>query len=264
MRLARPILSAPPLALVCTLPFGLAPGPADAGAWTREPGSLQLITTIGRRGAPFRAGKDEEELETITSQFYAEYGLYEGFTVGGKFWTDVPLNDATRGSAELGLFARKRLWRTDQGSVASVQVGGQIPIADWLSEDLGSENPFSTEEIELRALYGKGWWGDWGNAFVSLEGGYQLRFDLPDEARADAVAGIRPVDCCMALLGVYGLWPVEDGLTDESIRLAPSIVWHVRQPDEEGHSLSLQLGTTYDALQPEDGFGAFIGLWQSF
>ena len=249
------------------LGLAAAPAPAEAGAWTREPGTIQLITTIGQRGAPLRAGEDAADADTSTFQFYGEYGLTETVTVGGKLWLDMASTDPQLGSAAIGPFLRKRLWRTDTGHVAAVQVGALAPIEDWISAEFGRAKPFSTYEGSVRALYGKSWWGDWGSAFVSTEAGYQYRLDLPDEIRADVTAGIEPLDCCMAMLGVYGLTPIEPGQTDDSLRLAPSVVWHAFRPEEdaeETRATSFQLGLTYDALQPEDGIGFFIGVWQEF
>ena len=260
-----------PVLVLCTALAGglgsaVAPSPAGAGAWTREPGSLQIITTAGRRGAPYRAGEDSDEVETDFLQFYAEYGLAEGLTVGAKFWTDIAPSDPDVGSAAAGLFVRKRLWHTDTGHVASVQAGALAPIERFLNEEFGESKPFSTVEFALRGLYGRSWWGDWGNAFLSTEAGYQVRLEgRPDEIRADVTAGIQPVDCCLAMLGVYGLYPVKEELTESSIRLAPSLGWQVRGPDEESpdrQPTTLQAGLTYDLLEPGDGIGFFLGLWQ--
>ena len=267
MRVAGRIASGVHLTLIALLWPAVVPAPAEAGAWTREPGSTQFITVIGKRGAPLRAGEDAGGTDTSTFQAYGEHGLTETVTLGGKFWLDMATGDPEIGSAAIGPFLRKRLWRTDTGHVAAVQVGALAPVEDWIGGEFGRSKPFSTYEAAVRALYGKSWWGDWGSAFVSTEGGYQYRLDLPDEIRADVTAGIEPVDCCMAMLGVYGLMPIEAGLTDRSLRFAPSLVWHAFGGDEEtadGRATSLQLGLTYDALQPEDGLGFFLGIWQEF
>lgn len=138
------------VALAVMAAGGLAAAEAEAGAWTREPGDLQVISTFGHHGAPLRAGEDDDDVETVTSQIYAEYGLIEGLTVGGKFWTDIAPGDVDAGSAALGGFVRKRLWRSDGGSVVSAQVGALAPIESLLDEDFGRSKPFSTTEIELR------------------------------------------------------------------------------------------------------------------
>ncbi|HUF56790.1 MAG TPA: hypothetical protein VMM55_09560, partial [Thermohalobaculum sp.] len=128
--------------------------------------------------------------------------------------------------------------------------------------------PFSTVEYSFRGLYGKSWWGDWGNAYVSTEAGYQVRLEeRPDEIRADITAGIQPLDCCLAMLGVYGLYPIREDLTESSLRIAPSVAWLIRRPDEDDpdrQPTAIQLGLTHDLLEPGDGFGYFLGLWQEF
>ena len=264
MRTVGPALVLCPLLLA--LGAALSAAPAGAGAWTRQPGNLQVITTAGRRGEPLRAGEDEDGVETDTMQFYAEYGLAEGLTVGAKFWTDIAPEDPDVGSAAAGLFVRKRLWQTDTGHVVSVQAGALAPVESYLNEEFGESKPFSTVEYSVRGLYGKSWWGDWGNAFVSTEAGYQVRLEgRPDEIRADATAGIQPLDCCLAMLGVYGLYPVREDLTESSLRLAPSVAWLIRQPDAddpEWQKTAIQFGLTHDLLQSGDGFGYFLGLWQ--
>ena len=268
MRTVGPALLVCLSALAASVIVAVVPAPADAGAWTREPGNLQVITTVGRRGEPFRAGEDDSGVQTDTMQFYAEYGLIEGLTVGAKFWTDIAASDPGVGSAAAGLFVRKRLWRTDTGQVASVQAGALAPVESYLNEEFGRSKPFSTVEYSLRGLHGKSWWGDWGSAFVSTEAGYQLRLEgRPDEIRVDVTAGIRPFDCCLAMLGVYGLYPVHEDLTDSSLRLAPSLGWQIRRPDDgdpDRRPSTIQIGLIHDLLQSGDGFGYFLGLWQEF
>lgn len=257
--------------LLIVLLSGLAavPAPALAGAWTRAPGGAQLITTVGRQQVPFRQSEEAEgDAASDTFQIYGEYGLAEGLTVGGSFWLEVAPSDLDRGSALIGGFARKQLWQSEAGSVASVQLSAAAPVERWISEEFARSKPFSTAEIGLRALYGKSWWGDWGSAFLSTEAGYHLRFeDQPNEIRADATAGFEPWPCCAGMVSLHGLLPDGEGDTDTSLKLAPSLVWHLRRPGGEKPDLrrsSLQLGLAYDLLQPEDGIGVFLGAWQEF
>lgn len=237
--------------------------PAAAGAWTRTPGETQVIATAGLRGAPLAAG-EEDDGQGGVAQLYAEHGLAEGFTVGAKVIGDFVPGDPDRGSAAAGVFGRYRLWQ-GEGAVASVQLDVQAPIERLFGEAFARSKPFSVAEAALRGLYGRSWWGDWGSAFVSTGAGYALRGEgRAGQALAEATFGIEPFDCCLGMLSAYGRVPVEEDGTDEQLTLQPSAVWHLRRSEDGRPSTSAQLGVSYDVLNPEDGAGLFLGLWQTF
>lgn len=251
-------------AALVALPW-LLPAPADAGAWTRARGEGQVIVTAGLRGAPLNPG-EEEGGDGGNAQLYGEYGLAEGFTVGAKVLGDYVPGDPDEGSAAAGVFGRYRLWQNDGGGVASVQLDLQAPIERLFGEEFARSKPFSAAEAAVRGLYGRSWWGDWGSAFLSTGAGYALRAEgRAGQALLEATVGVEPLDCCLGMLSAYSRLPVEDDGTDDQLTLQPSAVWHLRRSADTGRpTTSAQMGVSYDVLNPEDGPGLFVGLWQSF
>ena len=256
------------LAVLAALPSMLAvlvaPTPVLAGAWTREQGSTQIITKFGRQQRPVREARDTDDPSPATlSQLYGEYGVTDDLTVGANAWLDIAVDNPDLGSASLGVFARQRVWRRDDGRVASLQLGVSLPAERAVSREFARSKPFSATDIGLDALFGKSWWGDWGNAYLSTGLGYHHRFeDQPAELRGEVTFGVEPHRCCVAMMALHGLTPVTEGDTEGSLKLTPSVGWHVRR--ESASHTTLQLGASYDLLDTDDGFGVFIGVWQSF
>lgn len=241
--------------------LSLLPGLAMAGAWTRTPGDLQVIATAGIEGMPLRQAEDDND-GAQTAQLYAEYGVTEGLTAGGSFWLEVVPTEPDQGSAALGGFLRQRLWQ-NEAAVLSLQAGIAAPVERWISAEFARTKPFSALDLGVTALYGRSWWGDWGSAFLSTGVGYHYLFeDQPAEVRGEVTLGTEPWSCCMAMLSLYGLLPVQEGLTDESLKIVPSVGWHLTD-GSEGPRTTLQLGASRDLLR-DQGFGAFLGVWQDF
>jgi hypothetical protein len=157
-----------------------ADGAADAGAWTRAKGDGLVILTTGRRVAP--AGSltgGPVSRDTNVSQIYLEYGLFDGLTIGGKSYVELSTTHLDASSAALGGFVRKRVWQDGTGGVASIQAGYAHPIESLLGTAFDYADPGAVPEAHIAALYGRGWGGTWGNAFVSTGVAYHWRWDAP-------------------------------------------------------------------------------------
>lgn len=252
-------------------------GPARGGAWTRAEGEGQLILSSGRRTSPAGAlvgGASERDL--TLAQLYVEYGLLDDLTLGASAYVEIAPVDAEDGSAGAAFFARKRLWQDDRGNVVSVQGAVSLPFEKLISDSFARSKPDSVTEFQLRALYGKSWWGDWGNAFLSTEAGYHLRSEgAPDELRLDATAGFEPHRCCMALFSLYTAVPLGNRTGSDSrtsLKMAPSFAYtlwpeiarNAKKPSGRVFPSTIQIGLDYDVLNPGDGLGVFVSIWKRF
>jgi len=143
---------------------------ACAGARTRPKGEAQVIVTSGRRIAPMG-----------------------GLTIGGKSYIEYSTTDFDRSSAALGGFLRKWVWRDGKGGVGSVQAGYAHPIEALLSSGFEYADPGAVPEAHFAGLYGRGWGGDWGSAFVSSGAAYHWRGEgVADDLRFELTGGYAP------------------------------------------------------------------------
>jgi len=244
-----------------------------AGAWTRDPGEGQVIMTTARRMAPAGAMfGGAPNRDTNISQIYLEYGLRDGLTLGAKAYVEVSTTDIDRSSAALGGFLRKRVWRDGLGSVAAIEVGYAHPVESLLGKTFAAADPGAVPEAHLAGLYGRGWGDAWSGTFVSTGAGYHWRGEgLADELRAEVTAGYRPWRRIMGMISLFGLAPLASG-TDPSLKIAPSIAYtlwpHIerneKKPDGPVRPNTIQLGVSYDLLNPGDGLGLSISIWRSF
>lgn len=251
---------------------GAAPVTAEAGAWTQQPGAGQVITSVGRRADPisgFVSGPIEDD-STFTALFF-EYGVMEGITVGGTVFIEVSRTENSSNNADAGIFLRKRIWQGTDGDVASVQIGVRQSIGGLFGSSFDGPDADPTQEVSLRALYGRGFGLDWGNAFFSAEAGYHLQTDGDeDEIRADFTIGAQPFECCMGLLSVFATYPMGDP-DDASIKIAPSVTYGftLDKPSEGDDAkppkpITLQFGLSQDVLNFDEGIGFQFSVWQPF
>lgn len=254
-----------------------ASGSASAGAWTQPPGRGQIIVSASTGVSP--AGALTGNIDAPQSNFlsvFGEYGLIEGLTLGGTAFLEEPDASDGNSTASIGMLVRKRIWQTDRGDVAAVQVGAVYPIDSYIGPGYGGEDADPTQEVSFRGLYGRSFWGEWGNAFLSTEAGYHYQLDGDDdEVRADLTVGYSGNPCCLWLLSSFVTWPV--GSTDDrAVKLAPSFAYTLQPPDAaeeaqevEGRGFSLrpitlQISLTQDVLDFDDGVGVQLSIWKSF
>ncbi len=250
-----------------------ATGPACAGAWTQAQGEGLAIVTTGRRVAPAGALTGGPiSRDTNISQIYLEYGLFDGLTIGAKSYVELSTIDLGASSASLGGFVRKRVWQDGRGGVASVQFGYAHPIESLLGASFALAEPGAVPEAHLAGLYGRGWGGDWGRAFLSTGVAYHLRREqTADDLRFEFTSGYAPWRRLMGMISFYGLAPLGEG-TDASLKIAPSIAFTMwpwigrneKKPRGPVRPNTIQLGFSYDVLNRDDGLGLSISVWRPF
>lgn len=143
-------------AAIATL--GLA-GPAQAGAWTAEPGDAFVSET---RTFGFA------ETPVPRTDFYAEYGWREGITVGGSVSRDGFLGFGERDDGRASVFMRQRIWQGEAGGVASVEF--EIASGFGSGED--------TADTTTRIRVGHGFGTPFGDAFVDADIGWRSELAL--------------------------------------------------------------------------------------
>lgn len=250
-----------------------AAGPACAGAWTQARGEGLAIVTTARRVAPIGALTGGPiSRDTNISQIYLEYGLLDGLTIGAKSYIELSTTDLNGSSASLGGFVRKRVWQDGRGGVGSVQFGYAHPIESLLGSVFAQSEPGAVPEAHLAGLYGRGWAGDWGRAFISTGAAYHLRREgTADDLRFEFTTGYAPWRRFMGMVSFYGLTPLGEG-TDPSLKVAPSIAFTMwpwigrneKKPRGPVHPNTIQFGVSYDVLNRDDGLGLSISIWRPF
>jgi hypothetical protein len=73
----------------------------------------------------------------------------------------------------------------------------------------------------------------------------------------------------MGILSVYGLSPLGPG-TDPSLKVSPSLAYTFwpfaerdeKEPEKQRKPSTIQIGLSYDVLNPEDGMGVLISIWR--
>jgi hypothetical protein len=232
-----------------------AAGSACAGAWTQVKGEGLAIITTARRVSPVGAlTGGPVSRDSNVSQIYLEYGLLDGLTIGAKSYVELSTTDLNAASASLGGFVRKRVWQDGRGGVASVQFGYAHPIDSLLGTAFANSEPGAVPEAHLAGLYGRGWGGDWGTAFISTSAAYHLRREgTDDDLRFEFTTGYAPWRRFMGIISFYGLAPLGED-TDASLKVAPSIavtMWprvgrNDKKPRGPVHPNTIQLGVSYD------------------
>lgn len=241
--------------------------PAAGGAWTQQPGAGQFISSFGHRSnaIPGFGGGDVEDDSTFVS-LYLEYGLMEGLTLGAISFVEIVSSETGANNADAGLFLRKRLWQGEGGDVASVQVGAVQSVGGLLGGNFDGPNGDPTQEVSVRAQYGRGFGFGWGSAFLSLEAGYHLQTDGDDdEIRIDATVGGQPWGCCMLILSVFSTVPL--GRDEAAVKIAPSVTYGFYASEaarEAGKRTTIQLSLSQDVLALDEGVGFQIGIWEPF
>lgn len=248
-------------------------GEASAGAWTLAKGDGLAILTTARRAAPLGAlTGGATNSDANISQIYLEYGLAEGLTVGAKAYGEISLSDPDRSTASLGGFLRKRIWEDGRGGGASVQVGYAHPLDSLIGGAFTYADPGAVPEAHAAGLYGRGWGGLWGSAFLSTGAAYHWRGEgLADEMRFEATGGYAWSRSWMGVVSLFGLAPLDEG-TDPSLKIAPSVaytIWptgvhHWKRPHPKQYPPTIQLGISYDLLNRGEGLGLSVSLWRRF
>lgn len=232
-------------AAIATL--GLA-GPAQAGAWTAEPGDAFVSET---RTFGFA------ETPVPRTDFYAEYGWREGITVGGSVSRDGFLGFGERDDGRASVFMRQRIWQGEAGGVASVEF--EIASGFGSGED--------TADTTTRIRVGHGFGTPFGDAFVDADIGWRSELALTsgDRLLGGATAGLRPAPGWLAMLQVatdsamQGLVPAPAAGADEATFTATVV-----RDLEGGASLSLSLAQSMRSRDRPEATQLMLGVWRRF
>jgi hypothetical protein len=236
--------------------FALAPGVADAAAWTREPGATFLSLGTGW----FRTGGGYEE---ATASVYVEHGVAEAITLGGAVELARPSEDDASTDLTASAFARFRLWRGAAGDPFSVQLGVGAPVGDAFADA-----PAQTADepaLEARALYGRGFSTGWGDAFLNAEAALRFRLeDSADEVRLDLTAGLRPADRWLVMaqsFATLGLRNADEGGDDyDVLKLAPSVGYEIAP----GFTLLFGVERDVAGRNIDEGTRLRLSIWTEF
>ncbi len=264
--MVRGILAGIPLAC-------LVAGDCLAGAWPQPTGAIQIITTTSRKIAPAGGlfGAPIEK-DTNATSIFVEYGATNDLTIGLTAYGEFSTTDPNVYETRIGGHGRYRLWTGADGDVLSAQVGIGLPVERWLGSGLGDDRPESVPEVRLGVLYGRGWQTDWGNSFISSELGLLIPGENQDEElRFDFTAGHEPLRGILGLMSVYTAVPL-GARGETSLKLSPSVAYTLwpwlgendKKPSGPISPNTIQLGVTWDAVNPSDGLTLSMSIWRRF
>lgn len=189
------------VALTLGAAAALLPAAASAGAWTKPPG--EGFSSQELRYFQTDDGGDERFAQAGVS-IYLELGFVEGLTGGFKLEQNVRTDDAGFGaqSGRVGGFLRGRFWRGEAGDVASVELGGSIPLSGFQSPAAPGGDKAS--EIAGALLYGRGFASEWGNGWIDGALGFShFTGGRASEIGLDLTAGLKPDEDWVALAQVF-------------------------------------------------------------
>lgn len=253
---------------------------AEAGAWTKQKGKGEIITT----GSQYITNSFYDKNRNRHGQsgsyhkrelgIFAEYGLTDDYTIGFQptyQWIQTRGSGGTNRDDDLGdtsLFLRKRLWHDDY-NLFSLQ--GLVTIPGPYDRNTPAALGYGQSDLELRGLFGhSGKWKD-KDYFLDVQAAYRKRFDDPaDEMRFDLTAGIKPKAGWMLLaqsFNTVGLrnesgnsFLTANGPDYDIYKLRLSVVKNITD------NLSLQIGgeTEYYGRNTSTGNTLVVSIWRSF
>jgi len=247
--------------------------PAVAGAWVKEPGAAEIITSLALNGGS-RAYDDNGDPSKIVdfykleSAVYGEYGLMPNWSIVGRFaYQDVRLQQNNSIDAKTGFgasqIAIKRKLADYQAWVFSAQAGLSIPGSTENGLDLRLGE--GSVEWEVRALAGRSFSVAKRPGFFDVQLSRQFRSALtPDEWRFDLTAGIYPAKKLLLMGQVFTLRGDEAKLpgarTLRSIKAQGSMVWQYRET--AGVQLYVSQPVSGRNVVADSSIG--IGWWRRF
>lgn len=234
-------------ALYCAWAAGFTDA-ANAGAWLQPSGRGQIIFSNTFTSSP--RGFDETGRTAHIADYRKfefspalEYGLTDDLTlVAQPQLRSVSIGAPTEarytgpGYGEIG--ARVRLW-SDKSSIVSAQVTARIAGSREASDPAQAGN--ADDELDMRALYGRGFsLGAWPS-FLDAQLAYRLRGgEAADQVRVDVTLGTRPRPDLLLMAQSFNTFSTDPTPrvldTGREHKVELSIVW-----DATSH-LSLQFG----------------------
>lgn len=231
---------------------------AGAGAWTQAPGAVFLSLSASHFAT------DDGDFEESSVALYGEYGVTERLTLGGVVEGARSLGGRDEEDLKFAALARWRLFVGEAGDPFSVQVTAGDNVGDLVPADPGREVANETE-VDLRALYGRGFDSPLGPGWVNLEGGVRFQLgDAADEIRLDATVGVRPAPRWLAMVQSFNTLGLRNqtgfGADYSVAKIAPSIGYELTD------SLTLVLTAEREVAGRNISRGARgrVSLWASF
>lgn len=255
----------------------LVAGGTAAGPWAQDEGHGQVIL----QASPYTAGvkgTDDRGRTTGIGKIYRgdagaywEHGLSPRWTVGlaprlQAAWLVDRVNHrttASQGLAELGTFARYRLYQGDYDNL-SVQGTATTPGIASDSSRLRIAEPHPSLTMSL--AYGIGTSLPRGmSAFAAFEAGYRYRpGTAADELRLDATVGFRPIPRWMVIaqsFSTIGMRNNAPGGTDYAVNKVQVSVVHDLT---ERHSIVVGTMREVDGRRVALGQSVFGSLWYRY
>ena len=264
------------LALAAGL-LALLAGGAAAGPWTQDEGHGQVILQAG----PYRSdvnGTDDRGRTTGIGKLYRgdagaywEHGVSPRWTVGlaprlQASWLDDRVNHrttASQGLAELGGFARYRLYKGDY-DVLSIQGGVSTPGIANDSTRLRIAEPHPSLAMSL--AYGIGLPLPRGmSAFAAFEAGYRYRpGTAADELRLDASIGFRPIPRWMLIAQSFSTLGMRNNGPNGADYAVNKVQFSVVHELTERHSIAVGYMREIDGRRVALGQAVFGSLWYRY
>lgn len=216
------------LRLVLLLMFCLSAQTSWAGAWLREHGAGFLALSV------LQADTGGTDLAA-----YAEYGLRPKLTIGVKLDTQMVQGQFSDGAAFV--FLKRPIPTGERAFKLSYHVG--------VGSTLGGD---AQPQLMTGLSYGRGFvvWNRDG--WVALDASMHISPDGRDDAtKLDATVGLTLTNEVRMMMQVF----FSETATDDSITLAPSLIWRPRRDRP-----SLQIGLE----AKEDTVALRLGLWSEF
>ena len=237
---------------------GLAPS-ANAGAWTRAPGSTFTSQSVKFFTTEFTSDTSPSFRKVATSS-YLEYGLTDAVTLGGELDYALRADGAEEGL--IRAFARARVWRGEAGDVVSAEISGGYPALNALSPVAAARDV--TPDAKLGVAYGRGLpWGAGGWAEASLA--FRHRMDSPaDEIKLDLTLGWRPNEDFLLIGQIFGTLGLRNegpfGANYDALKLSLSAGYVLSE------RRTLLLAIAQDAFGRNIDLGTEIGvtIWTEF
>lgn len=242
----------------------LAGGEAGAGAWTLAPGE-GFSAQSTRYFSTEASASQRVDYARLSVGLYAEYGLFEGVTVGLDVDQGTRMDAAGRGAQDgrAGGFLRIRLGGFDEWDVVSVEIGGSASLSGFTSP--AAPGGDDSNEWRVTALYGRGFETDLGQAWLDTGFGFsKFVGDRADELRFALTLGLRPDENWVALAQVFG----EKGMRNAAFGGADFDLLKAHlsfgREVEEGKTMLLGVGQDLLTRGTSGGYEVSLSVWSLF
>ncbi|WP_411816328.1 hypothetical protein [Hyphococcus sp. DH-69] len=245
--------------------------PAHASPWARPDGNFLIISRAEYFSVDLPPAQIDEPVgrfQRIESNSYAEYGLTDAITIGGKViygttWlNNASLSHTQSGFSEIEGFGQYQILR-NRNHAASLRFAVASPVQ--LQSGTRSSLLGKGVDLDFSALYGRDIIFRPIKIFAAAEIGYRKNIGTnADQIRSQLTLGTEPHERILFLLEAFGTRSMRNetqgGADFDVIKVQPSLVakitnrWSIQAGmNREIAGRNLELGQTF-----------FIGLWSRF